>query len=268
MVILDGTGSHDTRDTASTADQHRDEGFSGKAELTEDTVHDKGNTCHVAASLKECKEDKQDQDLRNESKYGADTGYDTIHDQSVQPSVCYTGCAKYVLKKSRDTRNPDTVASRIRSFTVPFFKNCCRICKISSCCSCFFFCKCLFVFDCIGYFCVCSHGRSELFQCCGCCVCIKVIRLCVKHFYQAVISGVLCKCIYNCRCIIELACIAIVSASADTGQIPTIAEYTVICPVCCDTADCCYRYIIYDIHHQCEDRECQPAVGHDPVDLV
>ena len=59
-LVFNRTGSHDTRNTAAGTDQHRDEGLTGKAELTEDTVHDEGDTCHVTASLQECKEDEQD----------------------------------------------------------------------------------------------------------------------------------------------------------------------------------------------------------------
>ena len=52
-VVLDGSGSHDTRNAASGTDQHRDEGFTGKTKFTEDTVHDKCNTSHVSAALKD-----------------------------------------------------------------------------------------------------------------------------------------------------------------------------------------------------------------------
>ena len=38
-LLLDGTGSHDSRYAAAGADQHRDKGLARKAELAEDTVH-------------------------------------------------------------------------------------------------------------------------------------------------------------------------------------------------------------------------------------
>ena len=28
------------------------------------------------------------------------------------------------------------------------------------------------------------------------------------------------------------------------------------------------RYIIYDEHNHCKDRQCQPSVGHDFIDLI
>ena len=59
-VILDRSGSHDTRNAAAGTDQHRDEGLTGKAELTEDTVHNECDTSHITAALKECQEQEQD----------------------------------------------------------------------------------------------------------------------------------------------------------------------------------------------------------------
>ena len=50
-VVLDRTGSHDTRDSTTGTDQHRDKGFTGKTKFTEDTVHDKCDTGHVTAGL-------------------------------------------------------------------------------------------------------------------------------------------------------------------------------------------------------------------------
>ena len=176
MVILNGSGSHDTRDTTSASDQHRDKGFTGKTKLPEDTVHDKGNTRHVTTALKEGKEDKQDQDLRNESKYCADTGYDTIHDQAMQPSVRYTCCRKYILKQYRDTRDPYAIAiCRIRSFTVPFLHNSDCLCEICTGRSLLALCECLFILYGISDTCVLRNGRSKLLQCCGSRICVKVI---------------------------------------------------------------------------------------------
>ena len=68
-----------------------------KAELPEDTVHDEGDTRHVTAGLKEGQEDEQNQHLRNEAKNCADTGYDTVQDQALQPV-----CAVYSVQAAFD----------------------------------------------------------------------------------------------------------------------------------------------------------------------
>ena len=47
-LVLDGTGSHNTGHTAAGTDQRGDEAFTGQAELAEDTVHDEGDTGHIA----------------------------------------------------------------------------------------------------------------------------------------------------------------------------------------------------------------------------
>ena len=96
-IVLDGSGSHDTRNAASGTDQHRDKGFSGKTKFTEDTVHDECDTGHVSTAFQECQEDKQNQDLRYETKHSTKTSYDTIHDQSMKPSIRNAKCAKQVL---------------------------------------------------------------------------------------------------------------------------------------------------------------------------
>ena len=56
-------------------DVYKRQGFTGQTELTEDTVHDEGDTCHVTTGLQECQEDKQYQHLRYETKHCTDTGY-------------------------------------------------------------------------------------------------------------------------------------------------------------------------------------------------
>ena len=101
-VILDSTGSHNTRNTASGTDQHWDEGFSGKTKFTEDSVHDKCNTSHVTAGLKECKEEEQNQHLWYETKYCTNTGNNTIKDQSLEPC-----CAVYCFQSGLNCRRND-----------------------------------------------------------------------------------------------------------------------------------------------------------------
>ena len=55
VIIFDGLGSHDTRDTAAGCDKERNEALTGKSEMTEHTVHDECDTYHVSAVLKDGK---------------------------------------------------------------------------------------------------------------------------------------------------------------------------------------------------------------------
>ena len=49
---------------------------------------------------------------------------------------------------------------------------------------------------------------------------------------------------------------------------PAITEYAIVCPVGSPGTDGSYGYIIYDKHNHCKDRQCQPSVGYDLIDLV
>ncbi len=115
-LVLDRPGSHDARDAAAGADHHRDEGLAGEAEPSEDTVHDERDTRHVAAALKECQEEEQDEHLGNEAQDRADTADDTVNDQAGEPG-CHAGAFeqaadaalqpladKYVIRPVRDDR--------------------------------------------------------------------------------------------------------------------------------------------------------------------
>ena len=85
FFVLNGTGSHDSRNTAAGSDQHGDKGFSGQSEMTEQTIHDKCDPGHVAGVLQQTQEKEQDQHLRNKSKDGSDTADHAINQQSFQP---------------------------------------------------------------------------------------------------------------------------------------------------------------------------------------
>ena len=85
-LVLDGTRSHDARDAAASADQHGNEALTGQAELTEDTVHNEGDTGHIADVLQDGQQEEQDEHLGNEAQDCADTGDDAVHDQAVQPA--------------------------------------------------------------------------------------------------------------------------------------------------------------------------------------
>ena len=85
-LVFNGTGSHDAGDAAAGADEHRDEGLAGQAELAEDTVQNEGDTGHVAAGLQERQQQEQHEHLRHEAENRADTGDDTVKDQAAAAS--------------------------------------------------------------------------------------------------------------------------------------------------------------------------------------
>ena len=101
-------GKHDARHAAACTDEDRNEGLTGKAELTEDTVHNERDTRHVTARLEECKEDEQNEHLRNEAENCANTGYDTVKDEALQP-VCAIYSVQTAFDDTRQTRNPNAV---------------------------------------------------------------------------------------------------------------------------------------------------------------
>ena len=84
LSLLNGLGSHDTRNTAAGGNQQRDEALTGQSEVTEYTVHNERDTRHVTAVLKDGQEQEQDSHLRNETKNGASTADDTIHYKALQ----------------------------------------------------------------------------------------------------------------------------------------------------------------------------------------
>ena len=82
IILLDGLGSHDSRDTASRRNKERNEALTGKSEVTEYTVHNKCDTYHVTTVFKDGQEQEQDRHLRNESKYCTKTTDDTVNYKS------------------------------------------------------------------------------------------------------------------------------------------------------------------------------------------
>ena len=100
-LVLDGTGSHDARDAAAGADQHGDKALAGQAETAEDTVHDEGDTGHIAHILQDGQQEEQDQHLGNEAQNCADTGNDAVHDQAVQPA-CHADALEEATQRIGD----------------------------------------------------------------------------------------------------------------------------------------------------------------------
>ena len=117
-LVFYRAGSHDSGNAAAGADEHRDEGLAGEAELTEDTVKDECDTRHVAAGLKECEEEEQDEHLGNESEDCADTGNYTVKDKSGEPLRADGVIAvnsERVSDEHRDTGHPHAVIGGIGS---------------------------------------------------------------------------------------------------------------------------------------------------------
>lgn len=81
-VIFNGPARHDARNRTARPDKHRDKGFSGKPEFSEQSVHDERDTGHVAAGFQERQEEEeQDDHLGDKSENRADTGDNPIQDQ-------------------------------------------------------------------------------------------------------------------------------------------------------------------------------------------
>ena len=106
--VFNRSRSHNTGNTATCAYKHRYERFTGKTEFTEYTVKHKCYTCHITASLKDSKQEEQNEHLRNKSENRADTGYDTVKDKTAEP-ICGPCFIKSVPNKHRNTRNPYAV---------------------------------------------------------------------------------------------------------------------------------------------------------------
>ena len=111
-LIFDGTGSHDAGDTAAGTDEHGDEGLTGKAELTEDTVQYEGDTGHIAAGLQESQHQEQHQHLRHKAQHRTDTRHNTVKDQTGEP-VGSAGSFQGIAYQYRNTGYPYAVISGV-----------------------------------------------------------------------------------------------------------------------------------------------------------
>ena len=70
-VVFNGTGRHNAGNAAAGADEHRDKGLTGQAELAENTVHDKRDTRHIAAGFQKRQQQEQHQHLRHKAQHRA-----------------------------------------------------------------------------------------------------------------------------------------------------------------------------------------------------
>ena len=266
-LLLNGTGSHDSRYAAAGADQHRDEGLARKTELAEDTVHDECNTRHVAAVLEDREEEEQDEHLRNEAQHRADTGNDTVHYQAVNPAVLVNAHgSEQLLQQHRDTRNPNTEVSRVR---LRSGQGVCKACEVN-----------VLGGNLTGVL-VLERGSAD--NRCGSRVCLDgsscvsdsgLVRLFSVQLLgqsrgvDAGLVGSLEPCVAAGDLVVILGGCFLIVGSADGEQMPAVTEHTVVCPVGEDAACGGYGNVVDQPHDQCEDRQSEDSVGNDVVDLI
>ena len=269
-LVLDGTGCHDAGNAAAGADEHRNEGFAGETELSEDTVKDERDTGHVAARLKSRKQEEQDEHLRDEAEHRADTGDDTVKDKSGEPfgSVCRLKTVSY---EYRYTGYPDTEVGRVGSVEA----------------------VCLKVADGVGVgghyrvilAGVSGNGRivdGHVGLCEGLFILNSdsaggVVRLgdisfdLVKSGSRVEIVGLGVNPDESVDRVERVAVLAVgflISAGADAEQVPAVSEQSVVRPICSRGTDSHHRDVVNEEHDGDEDRETEPAVGDDTVDLI
>ena len=90
------TGTHDSRNRASEAYQHRNDTAAGETDLSQRLIHDEGNAGHIAAVFKNGKKEEQNDDDRNEGKHCPDTIEDAVDDQRMQSRI-HLGCSQCLI---------------------------------------------------------------------------------------------------------------------------------------------------------------------------
>ena len=100
-------------DTATGADQHGDKGLTGQTELPEDTVQYESDTAHITAAFQDRQQEEQHQHLRYKAQHGANTGNNTVQQQTGQP-FGRIGLLQQVTQQNRDTGHPNAVFSSVR----------------------------------------------------------------------------------------------------------------------------------------------------------
>ena len=272
FFVLNGTGSHDARNAAAGTDQNRNEGLAGQAKAAENTVHDEGNTRHVAASLQECQEDEQNEHLRHKAENRADTGNDTVQNQTGQP-VCTADAGQSLFYKYRNARNPNAVVCRIRSLIAVLIQNCHGSGQIVNGSGLVLGCQRFFVLYLIGRFGACRNGCSELRQRSLCSFRIVILGLGIHRcFYSGGVHALLGligdKAVCNGQCIVVLVRYIGIRRGTDAEQVPAVAEHAVICPVGSHCTNRGNRYIVHDKHNNRKNRQSQNTVGYDSINLI
>ena len=257
--VFNGSRCHDAGHAATGSDQHRNEGFTGQAEATEDTVHDESDTRHVSASLQKRQAQEQHEHLRQEAEDRADAGHDTVEDQALQP-VRAVDRVQPLLDQGRDAWDPDTIIGRIRCGKFALFVQC---------------------FPERGVDVV--NLAALLFE-----LVILVMEGAVRLFKRAEIgilkgflkfAGALDIFIFRCRVDHRLHRIRehefsgpgvdfVIVVAAHAEQVEAIAERAVIDPVRTHGADRGNGEVVYQEHDQAEYGQCEETVGHNAVDLI
>ena len=268
-LVFDGTGGHDARNAAAHTDEHGDEGLTGKAELTEDTVENESDTGHVAAGLEEGEHQEQDQHLRHEAEHRSDTGDDTVEDQAVEP-VSRTGSVKRIADQNGDTRDPYAIVCRVGLVKAVFFK----------------------VADSvhIGHL----NDIVHLVRAFGQYIVVGGLladgeRLLILHVNSSGVGrGLEGLELFECRIGVEVLIFHVkadesvsrfrrggvlvarvaVGGGADAEQVPAVAEHAVVRPVGRGSADGDHGDVVNKEHHDREDGQSQPSVGDDLIDLI
>ena len=251
-LIFNGTGGHDTGNTAARSDEDWDEGFTGKAELSEDTVQDECDTSHVTAGFEERKEDKEDHHLGNEAENSTDTADDTVQDKTFQP-LGRVQRVEPLFNHDRNTGDPDTVIGRVRDGIVFFversidrfgdieagFRHCVSITAV-----CFVEVAEGAVFN--GTLNFVGSGDTG------------IDGIVNNGFHVVRENGVGCIVIHG----------IVIGRRSNVEQMPAVSENAVIGPVGRPGTDCCNGNIIDQEHDRNKDWEAEPAVCDNLIDFV
>ena len=102
LLVLNGTSRENTRNATAGRNQKWNEGLAGQAKATEHAVHNKGNTAHVTAVLKEAQHDKQNKHLWDKAKDRANAADNTVNYKASDNGAC-ASTFKSTASKIRNT---------------------------------------------------------------------------------------------------------------------------------------------------------------------
>lgn len=109
--VTDGTASHNSRDTTSCSDDHRNYGFTGKTYTFEDRIQYDSCTSHISTIFQKGDEEIHNHYQWKETYYGTYTTDYTINKQGIQERICIFKQSAYPflerLNPSRSGYLPD-----------------------------------------------------------------------------------------------------------------------------------------------------------------